>query len=112
MTNDTKLHLRPLQEEYVLNENQQSILKGFKEELEHRIGMSVSFNIYKQNLLAYPSINPDMIYFELRVGNLKMNECIYEIEMDSVVGSSFYYFCRRIVDNTMAELTRIGASRA
>lgn len=103
--------LPPLKEDFVLNENQQAILDRFKEELEHRIRMNVSFKVWKENLLAYPSINPDLIYFEIRVGNWRREQVISSMEMEVGIGGSFFYFCRRIVDQTMADLLRIGASR-
>jgi hypothetical protein len=106
-------NLRRLREPYKLTEDQSRVVERFKEELAHRLdGAPVSIEIFKENLLAYPSLHADSIQFEIRIGNWRRSQIISEMELENTVSGSFYYFCRRLVDATMAELLKIGAARA
>lgn len=105
--------LPPLREPYKLSEDQSRVVERFKEELVHRLGgISVAIEIFKEHLLAYPSLHGDTIHFEVRVGNWRRVQVISEMELENTISGSFYYFCRRLVDATMADLLRIGAARA
>jgi hypothetical protein len=104
--------LPPFKEPYELSENNKLIIDRFLEELKSRTGTSVAIVIYKENLLAYPSLHSDTVKFEVRIGNWHRVMSISEFELDATVGGSFYYFCRRIIDDTMADLIQIGAARA
>jgi hypothetical protein len=109
---ELKPHLPPFREEYELSEQNQRVINRFKEELEHRIQIPVCIKVYKENYLAYPSLHRDLVKFEITVGNWHRVSSVSEFEIDSVVGGSFFYFCPRLVDDIMAALLRIGASRA
>jgi hypothetical protein len=104
--------LPPFREADKLSEDQKAIIDRFKEELDHRLGIAVTFDVYKENHLAYPGKTFDTVFFEIRVGNWKSVQAISEVELDSKLFGSFYYFCRRIADKTMADLLKIGAARA
>lgn len=104
--------LPPLRQEYKLTDDNKLIVKRFVEELEHRLGVQVGIEAFKENFLAYPSIGGDTVCLEVRVGNWRSVQMISEMELDTRVSGSFYYFCRRLVDKTMGELLKIGAQRA
>jgi len=105
--------LPPLKEAYKLTEENELILKRFGDELHHRLGgVSVTFEVYKENFLAYPSVHADTIKFEVTVGNWRRVSAITEVELDIQAGGSFYYFCRRISDDVTSDLLKIGAARA
>jgi hypothetical protein len=105
--------LPPFREEYKLTDDDKAIISRFKEELASRLGgVSVSIDIYKENHLAYPSVHSGTVHFEVRVGNWRRVQVISEMELDNLVSGSFFYFCRRLVDGVIADLLKIGASRA
>jgi len=108
---DEKSELPPLKEAYKLSEENQHILERFRDELQRRLGVSVGFEVYKENFLTYPSIHADTIKVEVMVGGWRRVAVITEIELDIQAGGSFYYFCRRIADDVMNDILKIGAAR-
>lgn len=108
-----EINFPPLREGYKLIDQNQKIFDRFREELDHRLGgVRFSFSIYKENLLTYPSIHADTVVFEITVGGWRRSMYISEIELDNFTSGSFYHFCRRMVDNVISDLIKIGASRA
>jgi hypothetical protein len=112
MSETVSTKLPPFREAYKLSDEQKSIIDRFKEELDHRLSIAVTFDVYKENHLAYPDRTFDSVFFEIRVGNWRSVQVISEVELDNKLFGSFYYFCRRIADKTMADLLKIGAARA
>lgn len=99
--NKNEAPLPPIKEPFKLTDENKSILERFRDELQHRLGVDVSFEVYKENLLAYPSVHAATIKIELRVGHWRRISAITEVELDIRAGGSFYYFCRRISDDVM-----------
>jgi hypothetical protein len=87
-------------------------LERVKEELENRIKVPVSLTVYKENTLVYPTPKYDIVHFEIVVGNWRRVHTVSEVELDLTAGPSFYYFIRRLAEDTMVDLIRIGAQRA
>jgi hypothetical protein len=104
--------LPPFKEPYKLTDEHKYLLDRIKEELESRTKADVSFDVYKQNALVYPTPRYDIISIEVRIGNWRRIHQISEAELEFTAGPSFYYFVRRLADDTMMDLTRIGAARA
>jgi len=104
--------LPPFREPYKLSDEQKFLLDRIKEELESRTKADVSFNVYKENALVYPTPKYDIINIEIRIGNWRRIHTVSEVELDITAGPSFYYFVRRMADDTMMDLISIGANRA
>ena len=102
--------LPELKQSYELSEYEQSVLNRFKEELEHRLKQTVTIDIYITNYLSFPSRFSDDITFELQAGSWKRIAKISKTELELNHGQAFYYFMRRIVDDTMSDLLIRGAN--
>ena len=79
--------LPPFREAYKLSEEQKTIINRFKEELDHRLGVGNSFDVYKENHLAYLDATFDSVFFEIRVGNWRSVQVISEVELNCSVHS-------------------------
>lgn len=105
-----EINLPPMQEEYKLNEQEESLLKRYKEELSYRLAQPVTVEIYKENFITHPSPLSDVIHFKIQAGNWKRIATLSEVELKSGYGEVFHFFLRRLVDDTMADLLKRGAA--
>lgn len=105
-----KTNLPPLKKFVELTEDQKLTVDRFKEELQYRLGTDISIEVYKLNYLAYPSQYGDSTTFEVKAGNWKRIAQISNVEMTTSYGQVFYYFMRRLVDDTMSDLLKRGAT--
>lgn len=109
MKQETPVLLPPFEVEFELGENEMSIVKRFVQELESRLQSPIKVRIFKQNQIVHPKTFIDNIYIELTAGNWKRIATISPTELEMNYGQAFYYFMRRMADETMADLLIRGA---
>lgn len=105
-----KKELPPLKKAYKLNDEEAKIVARFKEELTHRLKTDVIIDIYTENYLAHPIPSLDLIKFEIQAGNWRRIMTISETELRISNNMAFFYFMRRLVDETMQDLLMRGAN--
>ena len=85
------IQLPPYREQYKLSEDNKLVIARLREELQSRLKVDVSFDVYKENALIRPRPLIDHIMVEIRVGNYRCMNTISEVELDNVGGGSFFY---------------------
>lgn len=107
---DLSNSIPPFREDYELSELDRKTVDRIREELDHRIGVDVSIDVYTQTPLVHPVPSLSLVYVELKVGNWKRIHTISQAEL--ICDGVFFYFLRRVADAAMRDLVRLDARRA
>jgi hypothetical protein len=104
-----QIDIPPFQEPYKLTDEQQRLVDRYIEEMESRLKTIVTIEVYKENHMVYPKLD-DRIFFKLTAGNWKRIGTLSIMEIETSLGNVLFYFLRRLVDDTMADLLMRGAN--